>query len=461
MRHGRTRHVRHGRSRHVRTASLALAAVLVVPLLNSEPGPVTAATEQGQPERPQAAGVPVADQLDEAMAGRAGLGSEEPSPETPDRELLEALSRKAEVAVTSPKGTRVWTVSELTAHDLPLAARRAYVRAAALSRQTDPGCGLPWTLLAAIGRVESDHGRYAGARLGDDGFSRPRIIGMELNGVGPVAAIRDTDAGLLDGDRVWDRAVGPMQFIPSTWASAGRDGDGDGRVSPHDLDDAAVAAASYLCAGGGDLRDLAARDAAIYRYNQDEYYVALVGAFEVGYRTGDFALPAPTEDEVDKTDRTDRTDRTDSEKKRSKVRKVKKGDRAKPSVKPRPESKPAPKPTPKPTPPPRPTTQPTPRPAPTRPAPEPAPKPVPVEQTGVLTACEGGWCLAGALLDLGAVAEAARATRVAAGDFDQDGTVETNGIELEGLAGREVTLVVVPGEAASMEVISVNGVPLA
>jgi membrane-bound lytic murein transglycosylase B len=211
--------------------------------------------------------------------------------ERPDPRVLRELARKVQVAVTSPKGTRVWTVSALTAYDLPLAAKGAYVRAAALTARNDPGCGLSWTMLAGIGRVESDHGRYAGAVLGADGVSSPLIIGTQLNGVGPVAAIRDTDGGRLDGDRVWDRAVGPMQFIPATWANFAADGDGDGIVSPHDLDDAAAAAAAYLCSGAGSLTDPAALDAAIYRYNHDDYYVALVRAFEAGYRTGDFTLP--------------------------------------------------------------------------------------------------------------------------------------------------------------------------
>ena len=112
---------------------------------------------------------------------------------------------------------------------------------------------MPWTLLAGIGRVESDHGRYGGSELGTDGLPRPAIVGIALNGVGPVAAIADTDNGRWDGDKVWDRAVGPMQFIPSTWQYAGRDGDGDGVENPNDLDDAALAAADYLCPSSGSV----------------------------------------------------------------------------------------------------------------------------------------------------------------------------------------------------------------
>jgi membrane-bound lytic murein transglycosylase B len=72
-----------------------------------------------------------------------------------------------------------------------------------------------------------------------------------------MAAIRDTDHGLLDGDPVWDRAVGPMQFIPSSWRSWGVG-------SPHNIYDSTLAAGCYLCAGGADLSDQAQLQAAVY-----------------------------------------------------------------------------------------------------------------------------------------------------------------------------------------------------
>ncbi len=195
------------------------------------------------------------------------------------------------VEVSSPKGTRTWSASSLADNGLPSAARRAYERAAQAMGSIDPACQLPWTLLAGVGRVESDHGRYGGSVLGENGVSHPLIIGVALNGVGPVAAIHDTDDGLLDKDKVWDRAVGPMQFIPSTWAGAARDGDGDGVESPNDIDDAALAAAAYLCSGSGSVLGESAMRAAIYRYNASEEYVALVMAMEEGYRTGVFIMP--------------------------------------------------------------------------------------------------------------------------------------------------------------------------
>ncbi len=202
--------------------------------------------------------------------------------------------RNRKIAVSSSKGSHVWTASSLAEHDLPSAAMRAYKNAASNIDAADPGCHLGWTLLAGIGRVESDHGRFGGSVLGNDGVPRPAIVGVPLNGKGPVAAIHDTDGGSFDGDKVWDRAVGPMQFIPSTWnGGAGRDGDGDGKKSPNDLDDASLAAASYLCNGGGNLADDTAVKSAVFRYNPSDYYVALVTAFARGYRTGVFVIPSP------------------------------------------------------------------------------------------------------------------------------------------------------------------------
>jgi membrane-bound lytic murein transglycosylase B len=174
--------------------------------------------------------------------------------------------------------------------DIPGRALVAYRRAAAVLAEAAPARELSWTLLAAVGRVESDHGRYGDAVLGDDGVSRPHIVGVPLDGTGPVAEIRDSDDGRLDGDDVWDRAVGPMQFLPTTWSLTGVDGDGDGIRNPHDLDDATLAAAVYLCAGAGNLSRPADMRSALLRYNSSAAYVALVMAYEHRYRTGRVAV---------------------------------------------------------------------------------------------------------------------------------------------------------------------------
>lgn len=167
--------------------------------------------------------------------------------------------------------------------DVPAVALAAYGRAQLRVARDDPSCHLSWVALAGIGRIESDHGRFRGAVLGEDGRSTPPVVGIALDGDG-VATIRDTDGGRLDGDTVHDRAVGPMQFIPSTWRRWGADGDGDGAADPFDVDDAALAAGRYLCAaGGGDLRTPGAWTRAVLAYNASGDYLARVTATSNGY----------------------------------------------------------------------------------------------------------------------------------------------------------------------------------
>lgn len=129
--------------------------------------------------------------------------------------------------------------------------------------------------MAAVGSVETAHGTYGGGSLTAAGqVSRP-VMGPVLDGAG-FAAIADTDGGALDGDTRWDRAVGPMQFIPSTWQLVGRDGNGDGTADPFNIDDAALSAASYLCSHGRDLTTADGWTDAIYAYNQSDAYIRQV-----------------------------------------------------------------------------------------------------------------------------------------------------------------------------------------
>ncbi|MEU8424390.1 lytic murein transglycosylase [Micromonospora sp. NPDC048835] len=136
---------------------------------------------------------------------------------------------------------------------VPAVAMQAYGYAELVLAQTNRSCALSWTTLAAIGQVESGHGAANGARLGQDGKALPKIIGLPLDGKDGRMRIIDTDRGLLDGDSTLDRAIGPMQFIPTTWQEIGADADNDGVKDPHDLDDAALAAGNYLCKGGRNL----------------------------------------------------------------------------------------------------------------------------------------------------------------------------------------------------------------
>jgi membrane-bound lytic murein transglycosylase B len=194
----------------------------------------------------------------------------------PDRKAPGTLRDQPPVLQETEQGRAV--VSGLTASGIPAVALRAYRAAASAMSRSVPSCGIDWALLAAIGKVESDHGRHAGSALGTDGVDRPPVYGPLLTG------IADTDGGRLDGDASYDRAVGPMQFIPGTWRGWAADGNGDGVADPQNIDDAALAAARYLCAGGTGVA--ANPGAAVFRYNHSASYVALVLALAAAYRTG-------------------------------------------------------------------------------------------------------------------------------------------------------------------------------
>ncbi|MFD6949845.1 hypothetical protein A6A08_21260 [Nocardiopsis sp. TSRI0078] len=156
----------------------------------------------------------------------------------------------------------------------------AYAQAAARLEERYPGCtGMTWPVLAGIGKVESDHA--AGSEVSSAGDVDPPIIGPRLDGRGAggnTTPHTDSDGGRWDGDTGFDRAVGPMQFIPTTWASHGLDATGDGTADPHNVFDAAWSSAVYLCVSApeaetvefADEEDL---DAALLRYNRSDTYV--------------------------------------------------------------------------------------------------------------------------------------------------------------------------------------------
>ncbi|MEU8264175.1 lytic murein transglycosylase [Micromonospora sp. NPDC048999] len=155
---------------------------------------------------------------------------------------------------------------------IPVIALQAYGYAELVLQQTQPGCHLSWTTLAAIGYVESRHGSANGATLRPDGVAAPEIRGDPLDGRNGRARILDTDQGRLDGDTVYDRAIGPMQFIPSTWQEIGADADNDGIKDPHNINDAALAAGQYLCKGGRNLTVPGDWWGAILSYNDVRRY---------------------------------------------------------------------------------------------------------------------------------------------------------------------------------------------
>ena len=199
------------------------------------------------------------------------------------------------IAPAVPNGAADATVAGASTSGIPSVALSAYQRAAQIIDAADTTCNVPWELIAAIGRVESNHGQYAGNSLDDQGVAQPGIFGPTLNGKDGTQAIMDTDGGQLDQDPVYDRAVGPMQFIPSTWSSVKVDADGDGQRNPQDIDDASLASGVYLCSGDDDLSSRAGQEASVFRYNHSQAYVDLVLRIMEAYSQGEYtAIPSGT-----------------------------------------------------------------------------------------------------------------------------------------------------------------------
>ncbi|MFZ0159435.1 MAG: hypothetical protein WAL50_10445 [Kineosporiaceae bacterium] len=177
--------------------------------------------------------------------------------------------------------------SAMIAPGMPAVALAAYQNAQAALSRSRPTCRLSWALLAGIGTVESDNGQYGGATLGTDGVARPAIIGIALNGSAPgTSVVHDTGNGRWDGDPLYDHAVGPMQFLPGTWAAMGTSATKGRAADPENINDAALTAGIYLCATGNDLATPAGRRAAVLRYNDSASYADTVLALSDAYASG-------------------------------------------------------------------------------------------------------------------------------------------------------------------------------
>jgi Transglycosylase SLT domain len=168
-------------------------------------------------------------------------------------------------------------------------ALSAYRNAERMMAAAYPGCGVSWNLLAGIGRIESMHAN--GGATDSHGTAVRPIYGPALDGTLPGNEIIVQSR---TAERVtYARAMGPMQFLPGTWARYASDGDGDGKANVQNLFDSTLAAARYLCSGGLNLRDQSHVMSAILRYNNSVAYARNVLSWAAGYATGVVPVDLP------------------------------------------------------------------------------------------------------------------------------------------------------------------------
>ena len=207
--------------------------------------------------------------------------------------LVNAQLRQPASAIGSAPLVPSAILDSLKSTGIPRLALAAYINAAASQDRQSPTCGLSWQVLAGIGYIESDHARSGGsAKPGWSGVANPPIYGPLLDGSSGIALIPDTDHGALDGSVTYDRAVGPMQFLPSTWREYEEGASGHSAPDPQNINDATVSAARYLCASGQDLRTANGLIAAVYGYNHSFSYVSAVLSVAIRYAGG--TLPGGT-----------------------------------------------------------------------------------------------------------------------------------------------------------------------
>ena len=195
-----------------------------------------------------------------------------PRPPTPFRFAMANLSAPPPPIVVSSPGSL----------GIPAVALSAYRNAERMMASAYPGCGVSWNLLAGIGRIESMHAN--GGATDAQGNPARGIFGPALDGTlaGNEVIVQSVAAGRV----TYARAMGPMQFLPGTWARYASDGNGDGKADIQNLYDASLGAARYLCSGNLNLRDRSQVLSAILRYNNSMAYAQNVLGWAAAYATG-------------------------------------------------------------------------------------------------------------------------------------------------------------------------------
>ncbi len=227
------------------------------------------------------------DELADVRSALQDLQTQRPGAER--REVAAA----ADVATERVSYEEARVLATVEGVEFPLVALDAYYRAADSIAGERPTCRVRWWGIAGIARVEGRHGTYGGTKLRANGDTTRPIIGIQLNGTNETAVVGDSDGGALDGDPAFDRAIGPMQFIPQTWSRFKADGNDDGTISPFNMYDATLAAAKYLCTSSSGLDADRGLRTAYFSYNHSVPYVdSVLGYARLYERKIDVPEPA-------------------------------------------------------------------------------------------------------------------------------------------------------------------------
>lgn len=260
------------------TRTPAFGVAVITPLILAGAVGGEAPPLQGPPPPKGTAITPVA-AVSPAVPGNSG-----PAVVAADREPTAFHIAEGALAAPPPKA-----VNAPGALGIPTMALSAYRNAEQKMAVSDPNCGISWNLLAGIGRIESGHA--GGGAVDARGTAVTPIYGPALDGTLPGNEVIIQSSV---GNRVtYARAMGPMQFLPGTWARYAADGDGDGRADPQNLFDSTLTAARYLCSGGLNLRDPSQVMASILRYNNSSAYAQNVLGWASAYATGVVPVDLP------------------------------------------------------------------------------------------------------------------------------------------------------------------------
>jgi hypothetical protein len=277
-------------------AAAPWAFVLFAPMSEGAASPALAAQASASPsppDYPPLLVVPLDSSGTNGNGNYLGSGSGLPAVSSagpaspPPQWLVNSQLRQPASAVGPAPLVSPAVLDSLKATGIPRRVLAAYISAAATEDRLSPTCGLSWQVLAGIGFIESGHAHSGGSHNPNwSGIADPPIYGPLLDGQNGIALITDSDQGVLDGNATYDRAVGPMQFLPSTWREYEVGASGHSAPNPQNIDDATLSAARYLCATGPDLRTPDGLIAAVYSYNHSFDYVTAVLSVAIRYAGG-------------------------------------------------------------------------------------------------------------------------------------------------------------------------------